>query len=97
MMLSANKNKGEANDTSKCPIPPYEWKMAEPTNRAMEPEARPITNFAISTYIASRGMKVPFSPRMSMSKGPIGRTSQMIHHKAGNSSTPTATPLKPGN
>jgi hypothetical protein len=94
--LRTNTNNGDANVASTGPTPPFEWKIAEPTKSAIEPEASPITNLAISTYIESSGMKVPFSPWMSISNGPGGSVNQIIHHRAGHIRTPTAIPLKPG-
>jgi hypothetical protein len=60
--LRANTNNGDANVASTGPTPPFEWKIAEPTKSAIEPEASPITNLAISTYIESSGMKVVAEP-----------------------------------
>ena len=94
--LMANTNNGDANVASTGPTLSFEWKIAEPSKSAIEPEASPITNLAISTYIVSSGMKLPLSPWMSISNEPCGRASQIIHHRAGNIRTPAAIPLKPG-
>jgi hypothetical protein len=61
-MLNANRNNGEAKAERSGPAVLVARNVAEPTNSAIDVEARPITNFAMSTYIVSSGTKLPVSP-----------------------------------
>jgi hypothetical protein len=96
-MLNASRNNGEAKEESNGPAAPVERNAAEPTNNAIEVEASPITNFAMSAYIESSGIKVPFSPLMSIANGPGASFAQINLHNAGNIKRPTTIPAKPGN
>jgi hypothetical protein len=51
----------------------------------------------MSAYIESSGIKVPFSPLMSIANGPGASFAQINLHNAGNIKRPTTIPAKPGN